>query len=315
MTSRSMAAAVLLLSVVAVSQSEQPSDWLNRMASAVQTTSYQGTVLRMQDGVIQALKVVRTVSDGVIRERVLIQEGNGLEIIRNGDEVHCILPDEKSVVIAEWDEQSTLFSSLPPADIRFGNEYDISIVRKERVAGRIATLLAIRPHDDFRFGHKIWLDVETGFPLRALIYAGDGTTIEEVKFADINLDDAIPVSALEPSYSTESYRWFTQPSRSSGSAVESDWTNDDLPVGFRLLSTQAVELPGSEIPVTHLLYGDGLAEVSVFIAQQSASKDPQGTSEGALNTYSVDVSEFRVTAMGEVPSIAVEQIATSMRRP
>ena len=42
---------------------------------------------------------------------------------------------------------------------------------------------------------------------------------------------------------------------------------------------------------------------------------PQGTSEGALNTYSIDVAEFRVTAMGEVPSAAVEQIATSMRKP
>ncbi len=310
-----MAAVALLLSVAAGSASEQPSDWLNRMALAVQTSSYEGTVLRMQDGEIQALKVVRTVSDGVIRERMLIQEGNGLEIIRNGDEVHCILPDEKSVVIAEWDDQSTLFSSLPPADIQFGNEYDVSIVRKERVAGRIAALLAIRPHDNFRYGHKIWLDVETGFPLRALIYAGDGTTIEEVKFADIDLDGVIPVSALEPSYSTENYRWFTQPSRTIGSTVDSDWMNDELPVGFRLLSTKEVELPGSDLPVTHLLYGDGLAEISVFIALHSENKEPQGTSEGALNTYSIDVAEFRVTAMGEVPSAAVEQIATSMRKP
>ncbi len=306
---------LVLMGSAAHAQSEHPSDWLNRMAAAIQNTSYEGTVLRMQNGDYQALKVVHTVSDGVVRERVLIQEGNGLEIIRNGNEVHCILPDEKSVVIAEWDEQSTLFSTLPSADIRFGNEYDISIVREERVAGRKAALLAIRPHDNFRFGHKIWLDVETGFPLQTQLYAHDGTTIEEVKFADISFDKAIPASALEPSYSIENYRWFTQPSRAVGRLVESGWTNDSLPAGFRLISAKAEQLPVSDAPVTHLTYGDGLAEVSVFVAIRADDKVNQRTTEGALNTYGLDVGDFRVTAIGEVPAETVEQIATSMRRP
>ena len=72
------------------------------------------------------------VVDGIVRERVLIQEGNGLEIIRNGNEVHCILPDKKSVLVEEWNDQSTLFFSMPSSDIRFGSEYDVSIVREER---------------------------------------------------------------------------------------------------------------------------------------------------------------------------------------
>jgi sigma-E factor negative regulatory protein RseB len=306
---------LVLLGSAAHAQSEHPSDWLNRMAAAIQNTNYEGTVLRMRDGNYQALKIVHTVSDGVVRERVLIQEGNGLEIIRNGNEVHCILPDEKSVVIAEWDEQSTLFSTLPSADIRFGNEYDISIVREERVAGRKAALLAIRPHDNFRFGHKIWLDVETGFPLQTQLYAQDGTTIEEVKFADISFDNAIPASALAPSYSTENYRWFTQPRRAVGRLVESGWTNDDLPAGFRLISAKAEQLPVSDAPITHLMYGDGLAEVSVFVATRVDDKVTQRTTEGALNTYGLDVGDFRVTAIGEVPAETVEQIATSMRQP
>ena len=284
------------------------------MAVAVQNTNYEGTVLRVQDGTYKTMKVVHKVSDGVVRERVLIQEGNGLEIIRKGNEVHCILPDEKSVIIAEWDEQTTLFSTLPSADIRFGNEYDISIVREERVAGRTAALLAIRPHDNFRFGHKIWLDVETGFPLRTQLYAGDGTTIEEVRFADIRLDIRIPASALAPSYSTENYRWFSQPSRVVGQEVESGWSNDELPAGFRLISATAQQLPTNQGQVTQLLYSDGLAEVSVFVTSRTDAKEIQRTTEGALNTYGRDIGDYRVTAMGEVPPLTVEQIATSMQQ-
>jgi sigma-E factor negative regulatory protein RseB len=151
----------LACSAAALAERVDPNELLIRMGAAVQTTSYEGTVIRIQDGKAEALKVVHTVTDGVIREKVVVQEGNGLEIIRNGNEVHCILPDRKSVLVEEWDDQSTLFSTLPSSEVRFGSEYDVSIVREERVAGRKTILVAIRPHDMYRYGHRIWLDTET----------------------------------------------------------------------------------------------------------------------------------------------------------
>jgi sigma-E factor negative regulatory protein RseB len=97
----------LACSAAALAERVDPNELLIRMGAAVQTTSYEGTVIRIQDGKAEALKVVHTVTDGVIREKVVVQEGNGLEIIRNGNEVHCILPDRKSVLVEEWDDQST----------------------------------------------------------------------------------------------------------------------------------------------------------------------------------------------------------------
>ena len=46
--SRLLAGTLLLSSFAAGVKSEQPGDWLNRMALAVQTTSYEGTVLRIR---------------------------------------------------------------------------------------------------------------------------------------------------------------------------------------------------------------------------------------------------------------------------
>lgn len=303
----------MLVSASAHAQSDSPNDWLNRMAVAVRTTDYEGTVIRLRDGGYEALKVVHSVSDGVVRERVLVQEGSGVEFIRNGNEVHCILPDQKSVVVAEWDDQSTLFSTLPTTDVRFGNEYDLSIVREERVAGRKAALLAIRPHDNLRFGHRIWLDVETGFPLQTQLYSSDGTTLEEVKFADINLNKEIPASALVPSYSTHGYRWFTEPGRTVTQTVESGWQLDELPAGFRLMSAQTEVLSGNDEPVLHFMYGDGLAHVSVFVATKTGESPAERTSVRSSNTYSIDVGDYRVTAVGDVPARTVEQFASFMR--
>jgi len=305
----------------ASAQDITPHDWLNKMANAVQTTNYEGTVIRLQNGKVEALKVVHLisdgvirekVSDGVIREKVIVQEGNGLEIIRNGNQVQCILPDEKSVRVEEWNDQSTLFSTLPSSDIRFGSEYDVSIVRNERVAGRNAVLLAIRPHDEYRFGHRLWLDTATGFPLQTKLVSDDGDAIEQVKFADISLDKEIDASALAPSISTENFRWFTQPQRAITQAVDSPWSSDGVPQGFEVVSTHEEELPGSEFPVIHILYSDGLANVSVFIEPADGKKIARRSRVGASNSFSIEIDGYQITAVGEVPATTVEQIATSM---
>jgi len=48
-------AAQFSCSTNAVAERVDPNDWLNRMGAAVQMTSYEGTVIRIQDGKIDAL--------------------------------------------------------------------------------------------------------------------------------------------------------------------------------------------------------------------------------------------------------------------
>lgn len=297
----------------AVADDPAPGDWLQRMAHAVQTTDYDGTVIRIQNDNSEALKVVHTVNDGVIREKVIVQEGSGMEIIRNGNEVHCILPDRKSVLVEEWDDQSTLFSTLPSSEIRFGNEYDLSIVRQERVAGRQTVMLAIRPHDDFRYGHRLWLDQETGFPLQTKLIDSGGVVLEQVKFADIRLGHEIRADQLEPSINIENFRWFSQSKTVSKVEAASDWTSEDLPPGFRITRSHGALANGEEHPVIHMMISDGLANVSVFIEPGGKDIDPRSERAGAANSFSVTRGDFRVTAVGEVPLATAERIARSMQ--
>lgn len=317
---QTLARLILLIGLLAgfataLADSSDPSVWLDRMGDAVKKTSYEGTVIRIRDGEAEALKVVHTFADGVIREKVIAQEGNGLEIIRNGNEVHCILPDRKSVLVEEWDDQSTLFSTLPSRDFRFGSEYDVSIVREDRVAGRQANLLAVRPHDGYRYGYRIWLDTETSFPLQTQLIGTDGAAIEQIKFAEISLNQEIHASALAPSYSTENYRWFNQSNLHVTRSVETGWVSANLPQGFRVISTHEERMTDGDQYVTHILYSDGLANVSVFVAELEEG-DSQGESNvGGSNAYSAIVGDHHVTAVGKVPAITVEQIATTMRAP
>lgn len=297
----------------AEAQVGSPQDWLDRIAGAIESASYEGTVIRVQNGQVEALKVVRVVKDGVVHEKLVVQEGNGLEIIRIGDEVQCILPDRQSVLVEDWNDQSTLFSALPSSDIRFGSEYDVSIVREDRVAGRKAVLIAIRPHDEYRYSHRVWVDIETGFPLQTEMLTQDGEAIEQVKFADIRLNADIHASALEPSVNLDNFRWFTQPKRQISDTVSGPWSSSELPAGFRVVSTHEESLAGRDAKITHILYSDGLANVSVFIEPVGNNKIAQRSRVGSSNSFSVEFDGHQVTAIGEVPSATVEKIATSMR--
>lgn len=308
-----VAAATLTVASTALAADDEPNRWLSRMTQAVESTSYEGTVIRISNGHAEALKVVHTISDGVVREKLVSQEGDGLEIIRNGNEVHCILPDSKSVLVEQWNDQSTLFSTLPSSDIRFGSEYDVAMVREDRVAGHKTVLIAIRPHDEFRFGHRIWLDIGTGFPLQTQLIDDNGEALDQVKFAEITLDKEIVASDLAPSYSTDSFKWYTQPDREVTHVNDSLWDADDLPPGFRVIETHEEQLAGGSERATHILFSDGLANVSVFVALHDGKEFAARSEVGASHSYSTVVGEYRVTAVGEVPAVTVERIATSTR--
>lgn len=312
---------LLPIASIASAQSAGPSDWLDRMSTTVSTIDFEGTVIRRRDGESQALKVVRKIVDGVVQEKLVSQEGNGLEIIRNGTEVYCILPDKQSVLVEYWNDDVTLFSTLPSSELQFGSEYDLSIVREERVAGRPSILLAVRPHDGYRYGYKIWLDRETAFPLRTELVGGDGSLLEQLKFADIRLSPDIPPEALEPSFDLQGYTWYPEAVSSESEQIVSEWVSDDLPPGFREISATAEQAasaaPAVSSTVTHLMFSDGLAKVSVFIelaAENDSQLQLRGALGGSSSAHSVESGGYRVTAIGEVPQATVRRIAVSMKR-
>ena len=307
-------AAALVAACTSAGAQETPGEWLDKMADAVTSTSYHGTVIRRQRDKSEALKVVHTIIDGVVNERLVSQEGDGLEIIRVGDEVHCILPDQKSVLVEGWNNQSTLFSTLPRSEATRTPQYDLSIVRESRIAGRKAVLLAVRPHDEYRYSHRIWLDKDSGFPLQTEIHNQNGDLVEEVKFADIAITDNISAAALGPSIDLAGFTWYREPSGYRAVDIDTPgWECVDLPAGFRAISART-ESGTDASETTHIVYSDGVANVSVFITRGEGQDRAGWAFVGTANSYTVENDGYEVTAFGEVPGITVQRIASSMRQ-
>jgi sigma-E factor negative regulatory protein RseB len=97
-------------------------------------------------------------------------------------------------------------------------------------------------------------------------------------------------------------------------AAEIPW-RAAAPPGFKLSVATESQIAGSDTPVGHLVYSDGLATVSVFIEDPATEADVgEGFSTmGSTNVYSLTVSSGqKATAIGEVPRQTVRTIASSL---
>jgi sigma-E factor negative regulatory protein RseB len=207
-----------------------------------------------------------------------------------------------------------LYGTLPDTDIQPGAQYDVFVDGDDgRIAGHRVVKIVIRPKDTLRFEHHYWLEKNSGFPLRSEIVDHDGQSVDVLKFAEISIDANIAAQSLRPSVSLESYTWYASPGKRSQQEIVSEWTNEDLPAGFKLTSARQEVLNTSNEPVMHLVYGDGLARVSVFISESLGTEYKKTDQRGAASSYSVEAQGFLITAVGEVPAETAQAIAEGMR--
>jgi sigma-E factor negative regulatory protein RseB len=313
---------VLLLLVacwlVASARADEPRDWLMRMTAAVEKLNYEGSLVHMHGGEADILKIVHRVKDGRIEERITAVDGKGREIIRNDDEVTCILPDKMAVQIEPRDPkaraQSPLQGSLPSVESLDYRLYQLALEGAATVAGRPTQILAVQPMDQFRYGYRLWLDELTAMPLKIQMRDEGGGVLEQIMFTEIRVPAEIPDAALAPSLDTEGFKMMRGSTVQAGEKMPTaDWRAADLPDGFMLTTVMSKYAPGADMPTEQLVYSDGLASVSVFIeaAEDDGASAGGASSMGAANAFTTSRNGHLITAVGEVPVSTVERIALS----
>ncbi len=178
-------------------------------------------------------------------------------------------------------------------------------------------MLSIKPRDEFRYGYMLWLDEATAMPLKSQLTDEKGEIVEQILFTDIEMLESIPLDALNPTIDTTGFEWLRPPQSTqltSEVRPEVPWRASSLPGGFKLSVATQSAIAGSETPVEHLVYSDGLATVSVFIEDPNTKAEVgEGFSNvGSTNAFSLTLRGRKVTAVGEVPRRTVRTIASSL---
>ncbi|MGE3892220.1 MAG: MucB/RseB C-terminal domain-containing protein [Steroidobacteraceae bacterium] len=291
--------------------------WLERMSEALVNRNYDGRYIHSTDMQSETMRIVHRNVRGKVTERLISLDGMGREYIRTDTEVTYYMPDKRSVLVESRADSDGLLSLIPEYKPGLEAYYDISTGPVGKVLERKAQLVIVQPRDERRYGYRLWLDTETAMPLKSQLFDRQGRIIEQVAFAELSLRERIPDTDLQPKVDTAGYEWVRHEVRRRTVAQESiGWQVENLPPGFKLKVARLQPVVGSAAPVKHLVFSDGLATVSVFIAQVSSKTQMNSGFQKVGSTYAfhADSSGYQVTAVGEVPAATLRDLVTSLTR-
>jgi sigma-E factor negative regulatory protein RseB len=315
--------ALALLAAGGTVGADEPRDWLARMNQALTTRNYDGTFFHMRDGRVETLRIVHRVQGTDVMERLVSLDGSRREFIRNGNELTCYIPDQRTVIVERRAGDGPLLGNLPVFDERIGSFYDIKGAERTRLMERDARLVEVSPRDAFRYGYRLWIDEKTAMPLKTQLCDGDGKVVEQIIFTSLTLPERIADSEFRPQVAAEGFRWLRGDARAvvdervTMAGMPALWERIKLPPGFRLMTRASQLLPGSDQPVAHVVFSDGVASVSVFVEERQRRKgdaaSPSGATQlGSSSAFSTSAGETQITAVGEVPAATVRMIATQI---
>ena len=296
-------------------------DRLDRIARASRSLDYIGTFVYRNGSTIQSMKIIHRADADGSRERLVALSGPAREVIRDGRRVTCILPDDRTVVITKRRVRGLYRSALPDPERTIGPDvaerYVLSSEGVERVAGREAAVIDVRPKDRHRYGFRFAADCETGLLLKSELLDGDGAALEQIVYTHLDLPDSIPDEALEPQVSDAGFTRYEDAVSGAGHGLVArtqEWGVGWLPAGFRMTDEFYDPIQPARDPVDHRVYSDGLVSLSIFIERVSGAGDwiEGHSSVGAVNAFSRIVDEFRISVVGEVPGPTVEKVAASI---
>ncbi len=294
---------------------------LKEMGQAMHRLNYEGTFVYLHDNHLESMRIVhRAMEGGKERERLISLNGTPREIVRDDDSIVCILPDLHSVSSGLRSGGRGISETLTNSPEKLSSYYDFKLMADERVAGRRVEVIVIIPKDNFRYGHRLYLDVEHALPLQMELLDEEGVSVSQIMFTDLQVDtgsDGDDDKEGEGLFSGEYFSWiFKKPARRMKQDDDSGpWQFQNLPRGFRMNVHAQRPSTGNEELIDHFVFSDGLATLSVYVEKAEDDQGLIGESRmGAVSVYGLRLDDHQITVVGEVPPQTVRELARGVTR-
>lgn len=305
---------IFSIGVANASTQQEAMDWIQKMSRAMQELSYKGRFVYAHNNQLESMSILHVNDAQGKRERLVSLNGEAREILRDNNNLTCIWPSSRQVVV-DQSNQSQLSPLWVPDDVRrLGEFYTFRMSGKDRIADYPAVVVSIQPKDQYRYGMKIWIHENHGLLLQSVLFDDKGRKTEQIMFTDLALmhyDDQKSFNVLpqiDSGYALIRYH----SGESSQAKADTRWQVKSLPGGFRIESTLRKKMAESLDFTQQLILTDGMASVSIFIEPTSGQSLSGESSMGAINAFGSQLDDFTVTAIGEVPAITVKQIAQAV---
>ena len=290
---------------------------LKKMQHAAHMQSYDGTFVYSQgENKLSAMRIIHSAGKTGEQERLVSLDSIGREVIRNSKGVICILPDRNAVVVEKERPPSQFPPKFPEKLDHLKAQYSFVLQGEEKIAGQWAHQLIVKPKDKYRYGHRLWIDKNTGLLLKTQLINEQGKLVEQFMFTHIKYMKQVPDKLLRSSIDSAKFDRFESDdikSKTKSLSPAVAWQVTKLPPGFKPDHQRQLKMPTSKTASNQLVFSDGLASISVFIESSMDDSNLVGrTNMGAVNAHGKTFKDFHVTAVGEVPHATVKMISESV---
>ncbi|GMU43616.1 MAG: MucB/RseB C-terminal domain-containing protein [Xanthomonadales bacterium] len=258
--------------------------WALRMDKAQRALNYDATlVIDSGNDDWELFEVSQRIGPAGPEQQWVAQNGAGRRQVRTAQGI--------SVLSSEGDQrigQGPQFRAGPLL-AALDQSYEVAVDARDRVAGRRAVRLSLQPRHPDRYGLRVWIDVDTGLPLRSERRAYDQSPLERrmvTRLAVLGFAGS-PVPGSTPS------------------SIPSDWK---LPAGFQLVGS-ALAVPGLA-GAHHWVLSDGVAWVSVYRLNLPPGKviETEGWRHGALGQVTLRNGEDWYYVLGDLPQATLRRV-------
>jgi len=287
-------------------------EWLRKIYQATHDLSYTGTFVYQQGNHSETSRITRRADARGNVEKLEVLDGVPREILRTDDAIRCYLPSSRTVKVDRRSDRRGFPTLLRGEISGLAENYTVTKGESRRVAGYACQEIVLTPKDNLRYGYKLYADASTGMLLKAVTFDDKGETVEQFTFTQLAIGN-VSRDKVKPWPTTRNWR-VEDTDATPANLEQAGWTiAADLP-GFRKVAEVTRTLHKSH-PVDQVVYSDGLAAISVFIEPVAPADKPVQTglaNVGAINIFTREVANHRVTVVGETPASSVQRVAETV---
>ena len=307
---------ILFSTLISVPVMADPAmDWVQKMSSAMRNLNYRGDFVYLHENQLESMRISHYKDANGEKERLISLNGEAREVIRDNQNLTCIWPSSRKVVV-DFSRKNSFSPIFIPEDIaRLEKFYDMKLLGNDRVADMSTVVVHIDPRDKYRYGMKFWINDQNGLMMKSSLINEDGKVVEEVMFTSLQLFDAdekLVIDTMPKIDENFTLVRYHSGDSSKSFAADNAWQLANAPGGFWRESVLKRKIPGTDHFVQQMVYTDGLASLSIFIEKKTSLSSGGKSSMGAVNAFIRILNDYSVTAIGEVPAITVKQLAESV---
>jgi len=308
----------ILLGVTLSGQAASDEDaWqmLQKAAIAAHALSYEGIFVCQSGQQSKSVQIKHLFNGQFEFTRNVLLDGSPREVLSQGGDLVIYNPKNEKIVIEKRRGQNMFPAILPTKLDAIKASYTLRVGETDRVADRQAQMLILDPKDNIRYGYKFWVDIEYGLLLKSTMFNSENEMLDSITFNQLGLMNKVDLDWFKPKIDTKkSYVIEDEVSATPDNSVSPHWQLKGLPAGYVKVDQMIRKGHGKSLPVTHVVFSDGLASVSLFIEPIAKGVKPRLGRGVVGNTsfYSSVAGYLQLTALGEVPEATVTQIANAV---